>query len=116
MARSDSKVFSWYDETLQHHTHDFYRCYKCHALITREEERFRLQQMSKLKDDSQAVICSCRGRKYSPSWPKRMEWVSWPVIRYTIKCVLAQEIAPRLEKRFRFLLPLVEYLAMPKEA
>jgi hypothetical protein len=95
---------------------DFFRCYKCNALFTQEEERIRVIEAGRLVDDRAAYICTCKSRRYSPSFPKGLEWLRWGVIRYTMKCVLAREIYPRAQKHFKAALPLIERLVQPKEA
>jgi hypothetical protein len=84
-------------------THDFYRCYSCHALFTHEQEVVRIAAMG---DEKAARMCACGSRKYVATTPIRLEWQSPSVISYTAKLILARGLAPKLPK---FLLPLVEF-------
>ncbi len=63
---------------------DFYRCYKCTSLITREQE---------LRRRPSGTLCPCKSAKYSPSWPVRIDWLRPSVVRCVIKLVLARVVA-----------------------
>lgn len=96
--------------------YDFYRCHKCGALFTYEEERARLQHMQDTNDEIMYICCT--SRKYAPArrpeikrgrFAKRYltgnEWLQPNVIRYVAKLVAARAVAPWLEKHAAWLLP-----------
>ncbi len=89
--------------------YDFYRCYKCSRIITREEEKLWLAEAELILDD-QTMFCPCGSLRLSPSrGPIRLEWLSYHVLRYTVKVILARGLAPWCDKHFRLLLPFIEY-------
>ena len=95
---------------------DWYRCYKCRDLITREQEiAWQIWAVKQGEDDSEIVFCNCGSLKIVPArMPRRLEWIQRNVLRYTVKVILARGLAPWLDKYFRNALPLIEYLVSPK--
>jgi hypothetical protein len=93
------------------HFHDFYRCYKCGRMITREEERelFRAGEEG-IIEENKMVICKCRSAKYTPAVPADEEWQKPNVLRYTVKMILARVVAPWLEENEPEGLPHLEWL------
>ncbi len=57
---------------------DFYRCYKCHRLITRVEEILAFTPGSK----TEGVVCGCGSKKYMPSNPVWWEYLLPRVLRF----------------------------------
>ena len=91
--------------------HDFYRCAACHQIFTRDHERAAFADMR----PGHVSICHCGSKRYSPAWPGipklrwflgviprpfkwlgANEWLDGSVVHYTIRCILAREVAPRL--------------------
>jgi hypothetical protein len=103
MSLSDNPVFAEYDKGRKQSVWDFYRCCKCGNVFSREEEIFNLRH-------GEGIMCVCGSAKYSPSMPKRLEWLKLGVMKYTAKLVLARGLAPWLYKHAKFALPLVERL------
>ena len=104
--------------------YDFYRCYKCSRIITREEEKAWLITAD-LKLDDETMFCECGSLRITPSRPpkglmgwyrQRRDFLVYSVLRYTVKVVLARGLAPWLDKHFRAALPIIEYVVSPKEA
>jgi hypothetical protein len=104
--------------------YDFYRCYKCSRIITREEEKLWYEQADMVLDD-QTMFCYCGSLRITPArpprgligwWRLRKDFVTYTVLRYTVKVILARGLAPWLDKHFRAALPLIEYVVSPKEA
>lgn len=87
---------------------DFFRCLKCNAIFTYEEERVRLLRM-RTTDDKQMLIC-CTSKKYQPAFPVWREWLRPNVLKYTIKLLLARGLAPWAEERCNWLLHVIEPL------
>ena len=114
MRLSESAVLTEYNTPLKH-SFDFYRCYKCNRLFTREQEKYMFSWMTK-NPEVQPKICSCGSMKYSPSWPTFLGWIKPSVIRYVFKLVLAREIAPWMDGHYPGVLPYIEWLVKPKEA
>ena len=129
---TESKVFQSYMKSTAEGNYDFYRCWKCQAIITREEELLSFKN-AEHDAEEKAHMCSCRSRKYYPDWPHRApfklryllapgayleknEWLHGNVLRYTCKLVLARGLAPWLDRNFRIALPVVEKLVRYKEA
>ena len=113
----------WADD-LRPGLYDFYRCYKCSRIITREEEKAWLRS-AELKLDDETAFCECGSLRITPErppkklavwWRLRRDFLRVHVLRYTVKVVLARGLAPWLDKHFRAALPLIEYLTSPKEA
>lgn len=105
--------------------YDFYRCYKCDRIITREEEKAICTQATRDQLD-RAAICPCGSMKFMPTWPVTTwsllpwrcdsEWLRTNVFRYTLKLVLARGVAPWCERHMPIALPWIERLVKPKEA
>lgn len=91
--------------------YDFYRCAACRRIFTRDWERAAYASMR----PGHVRICSCGSKRYNPAWPAvarlrwllgfvprpfkwlgENEWLDGAVIRYSARCVLAREVAPRL--------------------
>lgn len=101
MRLMESEVLSDYLKTPEKdRVFDFYRCYKCGNLFNRREE---LKWFAGAK-------CACGSQKYSPSWPRRFDWVRPSVIAYTLKVILARNLAPLVDRapRLRWLLKYIE--------
>lgn len=109
--RRDGSPFDFYK--FKAGAYDFWRCYKCHAIFTYEQERSRIANM---EFDCRATMCPCRSLRYSPTLPSVIEWLKPSVITYTLKLVLARGLAPWLEDHCPKALPLVERLVKPLEA
>jgi DNA-directed RNA polymerase subunit RPC12/RpoP len=58
--------------------YDFYRCYKCGALITRIDEILFFTAKSKTAGSP----CPCGSKKYSPTNPKWWEYFTPKVARF----------------------------------
>jgi DNA-directed RNA polymerase subunit RPC12/RpoP len=86
--------------------HDFYRCYKCGGIFTREHER----NVFDLAEVGRGTVCECGSAKYSPTKPRFYEWVYPSVFAYTVKVVLARGLAPWMKKHFPEGLSLVNWL------
>lgn len=115
MLLTESDVFKKYALGRKEHSFDFYRCYKCMRVFTREQEWSSLAKMN-AQPFGRSGICACGSMKYSPTWPVFWEWLKPGVLRYTLKCVLARGIAPWLERHWQKPLPFVERLVKFKEA
>jgi len=101
---ADSSVFAEYSKTPDDNCYDFYRCYKCHAVITREQEvRAFLSG-----PESNGVVCACGSSKYTPGWPTGFGWLKPSVVRYTFKLFLARVVAPWCEQHWPKALPRLE--------
>ena len=95
---------------------DFYRCYKCARLITREEEQAWKKKADASEEDIE-TFCPCGSLKIFPARrPVRLDWFSPGVLRYTTKVILARGLAPWCDKHLRSALPLIERIVRPKEA
>ena len=95
--------------------HDFYRCYKCNRIITREEERNIWEEADAgIVEENKVSICKCGSAKYSPALPVDEEWRKPNVLRYTVKLILARAVAPWLEKHEPEGLPHLEWLLKSK--
>ncbi len=103
--------------------YDFYRCYKCGRIITREEEKVWLKNAESITDD-QTMFCYCGSLRITPVrppkgligwWRLRKDFLVYSVLRYTVKVVLARGLAPWLDRNFRVALPLIEWLVSPKK-
>jgi hypothetical protein len=57
---------------------DFYRCYKCHRLITRVDEILFFTPNSKTAGE----VCKCGSKKYTPTNPKWWEYFLPRTIRF----------------------------------
>lgn len=80
--------------------HDFYRCFSCGKLFTREQEQAGFA--------AEKGACPCGSLKYKPSHPVgRKEWWSKNVRPYVAKITIARGIAPWCEKHFPVVLPLL---------
>lgn len=58
--------------------YDFYRCYKCHRLITRVEEIIFFTPGSK----TAGIVCPCGSKKYTPANPHWHEYFLPRVIKF----------------------------------
>ncbi len=132
MKISDSKILTEYRDDLGVGKHDFYRCYRCRRLFTREEEKAIYARLGRQLDEKGVSICGCGSQKFSPGWPItrffwvfpffipvpvfRSEWMQRNVIGYTFKLVMARGVAPWLERHLSIALPLVEKMVRQKEA
>ena len=58
--------------------YQFYRCWHCGRVLTREDERRAFDRESK----HAGVICPCGSSRYSPSMPRGLEWYSLRMLRY----------------------------------
>ena len=98
--------------------YDWYRCYKCARVITREEERSRILKMNKYGTEDATEFCpKCGSLKIYPlRAPSKTEWLRWHVLRYALKVVLGRGVAPWCERYFRVALPLLDRLVRLKEA
>jgi len=100
MKLSESKILAEYYKTPESdRCYDFYRCYKCQRVFSREAEIANLQGRS---------ICKCGSSRYTPSWPTFLEWLRPDIVGYTVKLVLARAIAPLADKYASWLLPYIE--------
>lgn len=115
MRMSDSAVFARYNYGRAQGAFDFYRCYKCYGIFTREREVVEFERLRTAEHDI-VRICPCGSLKYSPTLPRFWEWLYWPVLRYTVKLALARGLAPWLDRHFPSALPLVEKMVRFKEA
>lgn len=129
---AESPVFREYMKGINEGNYDFYRCWRCGRVFSREEERSILAKMTKsmegvAKDDNKIQFCKCGSLKYTPSWPVRKkegwrgyysdnEWLEPRIRRYVVKLWLARAVAPWCERHLTVVLPLVEWLVKPKEA
>lgn len=86
--------------------YDFYRCYSCRRIITRQDE---LRVFARANGDG-LRICACGSLRYSPSWPVGLEWIRPHVAGFVVKLILARKVAPLAERRAPFLIPVVEKL------
>jgi hypothetical protein len=86
--------------------YDFYRCYACRRVITRQDE---LRTFTTANGDP-LRICACGSLRYSPSWPVGLEWARPHVAGFVLKLLLARKVAPFAERRAPFLMPIVEKL------
>lgn|SRR5512144_2299649 len=114
MSLADSAVFAQYNYSRKTGAFDFYRCYKCNGIFTREQEMYEFARAARNPND-RLRMCPCGSVKYSPSFPRFWEWPYWPVLRYTVKLTLARGLAPWLDKHFPKALPLVERMVRFKE-
>jgi hypothetical protein len=91
---------------------DFYRCYKCGKVITREEELMFYAWANEIPpgQEDEAVICDCGSMKIIPVKMSGDEWREKNVLRYSIKIILARGLIPWLEKKFPAALPWAEWL------
>lgn len=103
MPLSDNAVFAEYEKDRRQSVYDFYRCYKCGSVFSREQEVFRLRHC-------EGLMCKCGSAKYSPAMPTGWEWFNLDVMRYTARLILARGLAPWLYHHAKFALPLVERL------
>ncbi len=103
MLLAESKVFAEYAKTPKEGVYDFYRCYKCGRVFTREGE------LKAFGEDGVKAVCGCGSQKYSPAWPIWFDWLKPSVIKYTIKLLLARGLAPWAEKKAQWLLPYLEW-------
>jgi len=105
--------------------YDFYRCYKCDRIITRDEEKGAYSMANSGKTD-RVSICPCGSMKFSATWPVTTwsvlpwqcdsEWLRVNVIRYTLKLALARGVAPWCERHFSAALPWIEWVIRKREA
>lgn len=112
MKISDSAVLSKYSLSTGDGNFNFYRCYGCHKLFTREHER-RVFELASMVPETDLRICACGSMRYSPSWPvwfPFLEWLYPSVLKYTAKLVLVRWLAPKLEAKYPQFLPLIERL------
>jgi DNA-directed RNA polymerase subunit RPC12/RpoP len=58
--------------------YDFYRCYKCHRLITRVDEILFFTANSK----TAGKVCPCGSMKYQPANPRWFEYFLPRTIRF----------------------------------
>ena len=108
MRLSESEVFAEYAKTPQDdRCYDFYRCYKCLRVFSRQEE---LESIVRI--DQGENFCECGSTRFTPSWPVGVEWLKPNVAKYAIKLFLARGVAPKLDKYSytRFALPWIEKL------
>jgi hypothetical protein len=84
---------------------DFYRCYSCRRVFTREAEERAFREAEKTGD---CRICKCGATKYTPTRPVGLEWFG--VMGYVRKLVLARAVAPFAERRAPFVMPFLERL------
>lgn len=104
MRLSESEVFAEYAKTPQDdRCYDFYRCHRCSMVFSRQEE---LRRVNGLQDGK--VFCKCGACKFTPSWPRRFEWLKPDIARYTAKLILARGLAPILDRYAQWALPAVE--------
>jgi hypothetical protein len=117
MRLSDSAILQAYQDDVGPRMHDFYICYKCGRIITREQEKAVWKSASSGGLEGGALkLCVCGSQKYSPTRPHGLDWLIPRVASYTLKLVLARGLAPWLDKNFPQALPVVEFLCRPKEA
>lgn len=110
MSLSDRKEFAFYE--FKPGMWDFFRCAKCNAIFTYEEERTRLDHMRRIADTSMYIHCT--SHRYGPTQPRGSEWLRLNVARYTVKLFLARGVAPYAERYAPFLLPLLARLVSNK--
>ena len=116
MKISDSEILQAYHDDLGARKHDFYACYKCGRVLTREREKAVWEAAEAGRLPSSGVeICPCGSAKYSPTKPVGFDWLRPSILSYTLKLVLARELAPVLEVHWPAGNILVEYLCRPKE-
>ena len=93
--------------------YDFYRCYKCARVITREEELAFYEMAKEIAPGQEhlARFCDCGSMQIVPSKPSsEVEWRQRNVRRYAIKLILSRGLIPWLEKTFPTALPWAEWL------
>jgi len=91
--------------------YDFYRCQACKRLLTRIDElKFFARVNSDLSaPDARVDFCPCLSRRFSPSFPNGLgEWLNPRIIYYTLKLIAARVVAPFMERRAPFVVPLLE--------
>jgi hypothetical protein len=103
MSLSSNPVFAEYEKDRKQSVYDFYRCYKCGSIFSREDEIYRLRNCD-------GRMCSCGSAKYSPTMPNLFEWLKPTIVKYTVKLILARGLAAWLYQHARFALPLIERL------
>jgi hypothetical protein len=107
MRIADSKVLSKYFEKTTSGNYDFYRCFDCGRIITRQRER---EVFNMLDNERFLRICQCGSMKYSPSWPAYFEWLLPRVAYYVYKLVLVRGVAAWADGRFPTLVRKIEDL------
>ena len=107
MRISDSAVLTKYFVPSREGNYDFYRCFACGAIITRQRER---EVFNWMETDYYLNACPCGSMKYSPGWPTWYEWFRPAVVYYVYKLVLVRGVAAWVDGRFPKLLPIIEYL------
>ena len=91
--------------------HDFYRCYKCGSLFTREDERMIFEAgNSGEMDESHAFVCDCGSAKYVPAIPNKSEWEAPHIMAYTAKLILARAVVPAIAEEHPDALEHIEWL------
>jgi len=111
MSLKDYPLISGIVEDVGKRLHDYYRCYKCNRVITREEEReVWAEATAGIMAENKVSICKCGSGKYSPALPVDEEWRKPNVLIYTVKLILARAVAPWLEKNEPEGLPHLEWL------
>jgi hypothetical protein len=115
---TDFPNLSQYRDDLGPGKYDWYRCYKCSRVITREQELAFYGTIDiKMEEDVTSGFCICGSLKCYPlAKPVGLEWLRWPTLRYTLKLVLARGLAPWCDRHFRPALPMIEKLVRLKEA
>lgn len=99
MIKDIPSIAHYVDALDQPTAFDFYRCFACGSLFTRDEE-----QKGFLEERG---ACECKSLKYRPSYPVGREWFRWNIVSYVAKLILARSIAPVCERRFPALLPVI---------
>lgn len=107
MRIADSNILLKYFDTPADGNYDFYRCFTCGAVITRQRE---LEVFNILNNDSFIRMCPCGSMKYSPGFPHWNEWVLPRVIRHVYRLLLVRGVAAWADGRFPWLLRKIEEL------
>jgi len=114
MTLSDFKVLKWYQDELTSRSRDFYRCYRCGRLFTREWELATMARLARIEADDDTVdICPCGSKRYLPSKPVLLGWLRPSIVKYVYKLVLARGIAPLAERYRPELLPYLDKWSKP---
>jgi len=99
MIKDIPSIAHYVDALDQPTAFDFYRCFACGSLFTRDQEQEAFRE--------ERGACPCKSLKYRPSHPVGLDWAKPNILSYVAKIFIARGIAPWCEKHFSPILPLL---------